>query len=370
MMSSNETRLLYITIYLVTVLFGALSQGSRNGRVQFHPVWLFFSLLVHWFFLAFTNIGTDYEHYIRNIEYSADEMSSFVEFGFNGICYILYTITKSAHITLFLVKTIEIVLLYYGFFLLRYKVSLWISIFAYNAIIYLQGINLVSMHFGIILLFLSFIHLWNYQNKQSLIFLLAACTVHSSAVLIVPIYLLYYSTVVTNKKISVLFIALMLVGTYFLISIYDQIFSYAISHISVFEQYSNYTVISSTGSGMMQVFYFLPIFVVVFFMYFHTKEENYKKNIAIVFTLVAFAFAILGYRMEVFARINMNFLGLYSAMVPSILFSYRNKRKDSKYTILVLFWLGVMLVRCYFVLRSNMDPASDTGVEHYRFYSP
>ena len=330
-MSISETRILYIFIYVVTTFFCACSQKTHAGKIIFKPEWLLASFVVHWFFMAFTDIGTDYEHYIRNVRYSEEKLAGIIEFGFNGICYILYKITRSPHITLFLVKTIELGILYYGFYRLRTKEYLWLAAFAYNAIVYLQGINLLSMHFCIVLLFLSFVYLLEKEKKKAVLSLIAACTVHSSAFLLIPIYILFFITGATERRLSGFMVLVLILGVFGVVSVYDLVYKYAVSQLAVFEQYAHYEIVNETrGSGLMQFFYFSPIFFLTFYQYFYMKEPNYKKNLAVVFSLFAFAFAMLGYKMEVFARINMNFLGIYSAMVPGILFFFNYTKQTKK----------------------------------------
>ena len=228
------------------------------------------------------------------------------------------------------------------------------------------------MHFCIVLLFLSFVYLLEKEKKKAVLSLIAACTVHSSAFLLIPIYILFFITGATERRLSGFMVLVLILGVFGVVSVYDLVYKYAVSQLAIFEQYAHYEIINETkGSGLMQFFYFSPIFFLTFYQYFYMKEPNYKKNLAVVFSLFAFAFAMLGYKMEVFARINMNFLGIYSAMVPGILFSCKNTKQTKKnYQLFMCFWILVLLVRAFFVLRSYLDVSSQTGVEHYRFFFP
>lgn len=372
MLSIRDTGLLYIFIYGITTFFALFSQSKQGGRIVFERRWLLAAFFIHWIFMAFTDIGTDYEHYVRNVKHSIEGFETIIEFGFNGLCFILYKITRSPHITLFLVKTIELSILYYGFYRLRTKEYLWLAVFAYNAIVYLQGINLLSMHFCIVLLFLSFVYLLEEEKKKAIFALIAACTVHSSAFLLVPIYIVFYIIGTSDRRMSGFMVLLLILSVVGVVSIYDIVFNYAVSQLAVFEQYAHYEIVNKArGSGLMQLFYFSPIFFFTFYQFFYLKAPNYQKNLAIVFSLFAFSYAMLGYKLEVFARINMNFLGIYAAMVPSMLFAYQNKtRNKANYQFFLLFWILTLFVRAFFVLRSNLDVSSQTGVEHYRFFFP
>lgn len=375
-MSYSETKLLYIAIYVLTTLFSFLSQQEgKKGGIVFKKFWLLCSFLIHWSFLSFTNIGADYDHYIRNIENtSASDLVGGVEIGFNGLCYIIYSICHSADITIFIIKTIEVVILYFCFYKLRFKCNIALSVFAYNALIFLQSILLLSMHFGIVLLFLSFVYMLQRKWAIACIVFLLSCSVHSSSLLLAPCYLLIYLFNKFRQKINLFLIFIGLLVAVYAVQRLEVIFKIAMSNIVFFQQYSNYALISNySGSGIMQIVFFIPIFYFLLMVYFSNLNFEFT-NALIVFSIVAFIYAILGYKMEVFSRINMNFIGIYSAFIPAILFS--QKYKYLKYSIKVpylfnwCFWIVYLLMRAYLVFNSSLDLSSETDIYKYNFFNP
>ena len=374
-MSYSDTKILYITVYIITTLFAFLSQRRRKGKLVFRDLPFFCAFAIHWIVLAFTNIGVDYDHYVKSIEWTGfSDLSLFEEFVFNGLGYLLYSATKSADVTIFIIKSIEIVILYYGFYRIRYQCNLGLAVLSYNALIFLQSILLLSMHFAIVLLFLSFIYLLEKKWRKAIFIALLSCTIHASAILLLPVYVVYFLYTLKDKQISMITLLIAAVVILFVFSNLDSLFEYALSKIGFFQHYAIYGLISNyEGSGIMQILYFIPVFYFVVMIMTSTFENN-VKNAAIVFSVMAFVCAMLGYKMEVFARMNMNFLGLYSALVPMTLYAQRFKTEKFKikipYSINLVFWVSILLLRAYLVFQSNLSPDNEGEIQVYRLFNP
>ncbi len=374
MLSQIHTEYLYVTVYIVTTIFGFLSQIKKKGQFRFRGKWLFFSFLVHWTILSFTDIGSDYWQYAYNIETTNITMLLDVsEIGFNGLCLLLHSIFKSPDIVIFIIKTIEISILYYAFYRIRLKVRLGLSIFAYNALIFLQALNLLSMHMAIVLLLLSFVYLLEGNNMRSMIILLFACTCHVSSMLLVPIYLIIWYLNHGGKRISIAMIVILIISLIFITIQINTIYLYAM-RLPFFQHYETYDMIQQNeGTGIMQYIYFFPLFLYIL-QIINSSLKSELCNIFVVFTLVAFVYALLGYKMEVLSRINMSFLGLYTVFVPYFLHIQNNKsirfKLNIPYSFNLIVWIFIMSVRMYFVFQTNMMVESNTGIYNYNFFSP
>jgi len=374
-MNYLETQTLYIFIYLITTFFAYVSQRKVHGRVCFRPFPLFLSFLIHWFFLSFTNIGADYYHYEYSIvNATLSSILEHEEIGFNIISHFFYVISNSSDIAIFFVKTIEICILYYGFYRIRYRCDLWLAVFAFNSLVYLQSFLLLSMTLGIVTIFLSFIILLEGFYIKSFIIFLLSCTFHNSCLLLFPTYLLCLFLNANNKRISVKYLITFVIIVIIIFMNFETIFEFALGQIPAFEHYAQYNLISKyEGSGLAQIIYFLPLFYFAFILYY-SSFNNSIKNISVIFTCSAFIYAMLGYKLEVLARINMNFLGLYSVLIPIVLFSQRNCtiyfKRRLPYTINYLFWITVMIIRSYYIFKTNMNLDSETDIYCYEFFNP
>ena len=113
----SSTLFLYLFIFVFTTFCAKESQQEKTQGSKFKTNMLFMAFLTHWFFCAFTNIGVDYNRYVYIIKY--DCLYRFLrgdEIGFNGLSYILFALTHSADICIFIFKTTALLIFYYGFY--------------------------------------------------------------------------------------------------------------------------------------------------------------------------------------------------------------------------------------------------------------
>lgn len=377
----NATIFLYIFIFFSTTILMKKSQLLINGKVKYRKGYFILAFFIHWFFLTFTNIGADYNNYIRIINnISAQNITKETEMGFNLVCFVLKTITHNNDITIFFIKTLTLILFYIAFRLLYEDVDIGICVLAFNLILYLQGFFILGMQLAIAFLLLSGIQLKHKKNIRAIILLIIAGSIHASCWLFVPIYVLYLYFTFRTKKIKPFFIALICIiyGSIYLSA--GQIMQWAINNISQFSQYSIYGFNSTnTNIGFMQIVYFIPIFYFCYIMY--KKDNSYVlKNMTIIFSVTAFLFALLGYKIDVFARINKSFFVIYGVLIPALLWDRKNYCSKNmcinnnafifNYRSDVIIWVTYLFIRGIDIFIDLGLTTSSAAINPYSFFNP
>ena len=373
----NSTVILYVSIYLLTTLFAIKSQArSSVGQVYFKWRWLVASFMIHWVFLCFTNISVDYKNYMRIIlNVSFENLFLDSEIAFNGLCLILKCLFKSPDIVIFFIKSITLLIFYKCFIMLRNNVSLGLSVLAYNLLLYLQGFLILGMQLAIALLFLSIIYIERGDIKRSLFLLIVACSVHSSTILFVPIFILYLIINSRKHKMRGNFICVLSVSYVIIYIFMGKLLNWAINTIPQFSQYKIYHMIDKySGLGIMQIVFFIPIFYFIFLLY-RNDIDNSIKNLAIICSITAFLFAMLGYKIEVFSRINTNFIMIYSFFIPVLFFERKykcqvNHRYIFNYRSDLMIWIVYILIRGLDVFINMGLTTSSAMINPYVFYWP
>lgn len=373
-MSSENTLVLYIFIFVITTIYPLLFRRNNETKRE----GLLVPFIIHWFFCCFTNIGVDYQNYYRIIE-NIGTSNAFegVEIGFTWICIILKTLSFNPDQIIFLLKTLTVVLFYKGFYKLRKTTIIPLAILSYNVLIYLQGFYLLSMQLAIALLFLSVIHLLFGTRNKSVFYMLMACLIHTSSILLLPIYviLMYMQSkkaLISVRQICVLVCVMATISVCFTI-IYD----YAINSIPIFQYYVAYELSDTdqaTGSGLGQIVFYLPIFYFILQIYRSNLSSNIKNG-AVIFSIVGFTYALLGYKVEVLMRINESFFCLYAIFIPLLFFkrtTHAVSIKQTRFPIRLeqFVWVLYLCFRGYIVVSGYMSEDSLSEISEFHFFNP
>lgn len=379
-MTRTSTILLYVSVLFVSTFCAAISQKRRvcNGKIQyyFRLKWFILSFLIAWFFCAFTDIGVDYYNYIRIVE-RAEIGSLFLgEVGLNILCVILkFFLGGNADGVLFVLKTIAISIAYYAIYRLRKRVNLGLAVFSYILLSYLR-FYLMGMHISTALILLSLVYLVEGDDKKALFSYFIGCTMHYSAVLLFFAYLLFYAITLAKKRISRLMIALLSISYMITVFCVNSIYMFLTSNISIFKHYAEHGVINDyQGTGIMQFVFFLPILYFGLQIY---KKHNNKRliNMALIFGLTSFFFAMLGYSLNVASRMYEHFIGLYMVIIPMFLFDRRNHQNihSNKYLFSyrsdVFIWISYVCLRGFDVWVDILNISSSANLSNWRFFWP
>lgn len=374
-MTKFETFLMYICLIFLMVVLSGLAQKRKivNGTVQYsyRPIIFIFAMLIGWYVIAFTNIGTDYENYTWIITYSKDFIDeSFVEIGFNGLAYILYSIFNNSDIVIFFIKTITIALFFYAFHIMHDQIQLWMAVLVYGLYIYLR-FYLLSMTLASAVMMLSIAYLMKSKNKKSILWFAIACTIHSSCILVIPAYVIYFLFKCSAKNLSrakVIFISFSYIAV---ILSSTPVYQYVISSIPALQQYNKYGISWNQGFGLLLFVRYIPL---IFFAWqIYVDDENRTEaNILFIFTLTAFTFDILGYKIEILSRMSSLFMAIQCIIIPSYLRRIYNtvpKRRIFDNQSIRLLWIMYIMIIGSWTFFSIIN-STTSKVELYRYFNP
>lgn len=378
----DGTVVLYLMIFLVTSFLASQCQSlEKDGRIKVRRIFLYTSFIIHWIFLVFTNIGVDYNNYIRIIKnVSLENLFSESEVVFSGLCLALKNLFESPDVVVFFLKTITLVLFYIAFMEIAQEANIGLCMIAFNAFVYLQGYFILGMQIAIACLLLSTIYLKQDREKKALLLLILACGLHSSSILFIPLYVMYFVINLRKKKMSISFVVLISVSYVLAYLFIGLIMNWGLDHIPQLAQYRIYNMVSDyKGIGLVQILYFIPLLYFVYLINNNSNSVN-LKNLSIVFVFTAFLFAMIGYKIEVFSRINKSFLMIYAYLIPNFFFERKYNNQQSvkngavrfifNYRSDLFFWMVYIIIRGIDVFVDMGLKSSTSLLNPYIWFNP
>lgn len=379
-MTRTSTIFLYVSILCISTLCSMMAQKRRvlNGKVvyYFRFRWYVASFLVAWFFCAFTDIGVDYSNYIRIISSASLDNLFSGEVGLNALAVLFkFFLGNNFDGVYFALKTSAILIAYYAIWKLRNKANLGLAVFSYILLSYLR-FYLVGMHISTALVLLSIVYLVEDCDRKALISYCLACTMHYSAVLLTPAYLLFYLIMWRGKRISRIMIVLLSIAYLLIVYFASSLYMFLTSSISIFSHYAEHGLIDKyQGTGLMQFVFFAPILYMGLQM--HKKHSNKRLiNMTLIWGITSFFFGMLGYSMNVVARMYEHFIGLYIVFVPMFLFDRRNHQniRHPKYWLSyrseMFVWICCVCMRGFDIWYDVLQVASSAQVDRWNFFFP
>ena len=379
-MNRTGTLILYILTISIATIFALKSQKkimSQKGIFyNFKFPWFVLSFFSLWFVSAFTNIGVDYDSYLRIIRLASVDRVWGGEIGFNFMCLFLKICCNDNYdLVIFVIKTMTLLIIFRSLYLLRGHMRIGVAVFAFTLMAYLR-FYLISMQLATALILLSITYLYLASNRKGIVFYIFAILIHYSSVFLLPMYVLFFIITACKKKFSRLQIALLVLAyTVAFFGIY-QIYNLMVSNFSIFSQYSAYTFINSyEGLGIMQLLYYIPIFYSTLMIYMNSGNKR-LINLSIVMVLTGFFFAMLGYRLEVMSRMYEHFMGIYMLCVP--VFFYERKTGNDlikkkfifNYRTDLIIWGLYIVIRGIDVMNDILKINSSAMLDNWEFFFP
>lgn len=377
-MSNIQTQILYIAVILLSTCLAFSSQKTRyyaDGTVcnQFSKFRYVISLLVPWFVIAFTNVGSDYVSYsniINRLTWS--NYSSFFdeEPVMNIVFIMLKTIASgNADIVIFLIKSITIVLVFLSFYFLKDDIKIGYSVLAYLLLLYLPSFYLITISLACAVSFLG-LSIFVKTNRRivPIVLVLFAAQLHNSAYIFLPVFLacIYHKLFVGgNLRRLVFSIAYIIVG-----ALAGIIYGYFVNNVSGFH-YLNYGTNTFSGSGIMVLIKYVPLFYLTYRIHAENEVENIDGWLY-VFVISSCLFNVLSYKFRVLDRMEFYLLPIFSVFIPAYFRTTNYDRPDAARKSIItkrgLFIILYLLFRGYLVFVERTTTVS--GVGFYNFYNP
>lgn len=375
-MSRIQTQIFYIIIIAISSFFAFKSQieidEKGEKKIKFRKIFFLLSFLISWFIISFTNIGSDYENYyyiIDRLTWSNYNIFSSEEPGMNLVFLIIREIVHNTDVTIFIIKTVTIAIIFYTFYIIKEKLKVGYAVLSYLLLVYLSSFYLITISLAASIVYLA-IDLNVYKDKKILpiILILIAAQLHNSAYIVLPMYMMilifYNNKQVKLKKILICIIYIIII----LLS--GFIFNYFSTSVKGFH-YNNYGTNDFSGTGIMVIFMYLPLLLLYSYIKKYNKNEK-MNSIFFVLALTSCMFKILSYRFRVIERMEYYILPLFSNIIPTIIFENNlDKVKDNKkltVTRVFLFFILYLLFRGSLVFFERTTSISGVGI--YNFFNP
>lgn len=373
-MSTTSTLWLYIIITAVTTFLSVFADKQVIGfgkRFISPAVFLTISFFIHWIFYCFTDIGADYYNYRELISTITLRRHPGLEIGSTFLFVVLRSIFKSPDIVIFIYKTIFLIIFYRCFSMIKEKQYVWIAMFAFNVLLYLNLFVVIRMTGAIALFTVSIIYLMNNKNLKSIIFLVLASLIHYTAIFMAPAYIVYYLVRRNEHKvrIGIVFIATLIV--LLVMSRYASIYSFLMKNISWLSENKGYGLTETySGSGIVAYLIIIPLSVFAIEIYFYSEDIT-LINISSIFTIYCVFWILMGYRVNVLARMNYYSYFISGVCIPRYLKEKSISRRGRfNANIGVFIFICFLIFRYYLILHDISDVSSQALMSNYSFFWP
>lgn len=363
---SSGTLILYFCITCAVFLFGCCAQqkvkSSIDGKAvyKFNKGFYILAFLVLWFFAFFNNVGTDLSTYLKIYNTASISLmleDVFVEPGFRFLCILIKCVVSDAYIGVGLIKTITLLLIFYSGYKLREQIHMGFFIVAYTILFYFESFNLIRISLAAALILLAWVLFGEQKPIKSLFLIILAISVHYSAIIAIPVILLFPFV---RKEKSHIIIAVMLVFTLLAIIFAPMIINWLVANVPFLNKYENYLQGSGTV-GIMQFIFYVPVAAVCLYWRGTKENEGFNKT-ALCIAGWGLLVALLGYNYGMIARMNVYFGYNFMVLIPLFMQKLRQRQCncikleiDERYKLSYdLTWL---IVCAYFLIRFVLDIA-------------
>ena len=308
-------------------------------------------------------IGTDVMVYVKPLTQSAIVSNNLKEFfncywfqewrnlyavdydiGFSMVVYLVAKATHSLPAVLFTIQALMVVPVYIAVARNRKKMPVWIGMAIYLLLFYNSTLNMMRQWVAMAFLLLAFQMLLEKKGYLTLLFTVVACLFHSTAVMAVPVYLLYWLLWLPKDRClqqgslrlrvsTVLAVLVFFVG---IVAIMNLDLVIKLVSMVGFSQFNNYLQGGTMSLMVGQIVLRLPLFAILILCW---KDMQGKWSMAPFFLCMLFLELVAAHLVSVDVnalRISFYF-SLYSIIwIPAAIGSCPNKGKRIMLCLLIL----------------------------------
>lgn len=298
----DGTAMLYIGIGCLVGFLSFVSSRAKDARQSFVLYALVTLTLI--LFKGACVSGVDVKfgggYYLNFI--SAESLSAFrdksVELGFQLLTVGIRCFTDRYEIYLLIVAAISIVPVMYVFWKLRGELNLSFAVMGYSLFFVVTGMSAMRQFMAVGLGLLAVYYFFTKRYKQSLIVLVAAVSIHISALCLV---LLFVFMITKERRFLQVFLAFLVVGL--------CVIGQAVIGGLLTGRYAIYSVAKTSGFGAAVLLKYLPIFFLLFAVETRVfSGDSGKKPEVLHFAdcwavlIFAVCIALIGYVVPIFGR--------------------------------------------------------------------
>lgn len=323
------------------------------------------------------DVGTDVMVYVKNLTKSAivsDDLGEFFrcywyqgwrnlyavnyDIGFSLVVYWVAKLTHSLAAVLFVIQALMVVPIYIVLAKNRSKLPVWIGMAVYLLLFFNSTLNMMRQWVAMAFLLLAFQMLLEKKGYWTAALTVVACLFHSTAVVAIPVYLIYWLLWVPKERYlaegnlrirvsTVLAVLIFLVGFLAILNLPLVIKLVSMAGMS---QFNNYLQGGQTTLIPGQIFIRLPLFIILVLCW---KEFQSRWKCAPFFLTMLFLDVVASQLVSVDVntlRISYYF-SLYSILwVPAAIGSCHNKQKRIFLSVFLVGY-GLLFWYYYYVLQ-------------------
>lgn len=305
-----------LPIYIGILFFVFLTSLCLNERPNNRGA-LTCSFLVLWFFYALSTTGTDYISYINYYEMFSwsDLLKTEQEVGYVILNCIIKIFVYDAAYGVMIIKTIVILNVYIALYRMRDKIQLGTSLFMWVCLQYFNG-YLIAMALASSLVLIGMSYMVENKIWKAMIVFFLAATLHYSALIVVLfsiVYIILMQNELSGIKMFLYNVALIVVTVRI-----TQFLPMVVNSIDVLSKYSIYIRNVDDRIGIMQVVFYLPLWVTAYSLVRDEADFKFKKLFNVLLWY-GFAVAVMAYKYTIFMRMSTYFIACFVFFVPYVL---------------------------------------------------
>lgn len=309
-MSNEKSLILYIVMFLIASFVLSLCKKNEKNKV-INKILFLAAIVLPIFILGFRYyVGADYENYLimyekyKNISI-VDAFGSKIEILNILLCKLIYIIYDNKYIFILIYAILTVTISFKAILNIESKNTFLIT-FMYLCLFFAFAANGVRQSLAIAIILYAYTILFK-DIKKFFLLCLIAFFVHSSAIVILPIGIIYYIT--KNTKICN-FIILITYAMMILLICIGLPFTSSNMFIQKLLGYLEINGDVEFGIGVLLLN--LPVLLLSIFFYNKNREENY--SLYIIIFIVNIMFSYLGY-----INISLNRFAYYFSIIQIFL---------------------------------------------------
>ncbi len=279
-----------------------------------------------------------------------------LELGYECYVYIVARLFSDLHWVHFFSALLILIGVYCFISNFKYKVSVFMAVFAFLCIYFNQSLNTVRQWMAMGIYMFAIQYILKGEKLKYFIFCFVATLFHSSAIVTFFIYIIYRFLINSNTKKERWKAVFVIIGVIFLVIALEEVMQIATLLGLLPSKYLEYFQNEEGQSSMfMQILCRLPLILGYMVFYKILIKRDSRNKAVFIFLLIDLIFSsILSSTLGYAGRISLYF-GLWQiigiSQLYKVLLSLNNKN-EFKFIIAVLF-VGVLLIywNYYYVIR-------------------
>lgn len=300
-------------------------------------------------------VGTDYGNYSEIFIYLTGGAIDFSgEAGFNTLMFLMKKISSNPQM-MFMITSI-IINIGFVIFMVKHSDNIFLAMYFYiTTFTYYLTMNGIRQYIASVVLVLGYECIVKGNFKKYLIYVIIACTFHSSAFMMIPVYFLVRRKCDSVSNIAIIFGTIL--AMIFYIPFLELIFT--LLKNTGFYYYKDILLKDVNGANPLRVIaWSAPIILAFLYKDRGRKVYGDKFDIAVNLCMIGTVFILLATKHVFFARVSMYFDIYYVLLLPKLCMMFDSKTNR-------VLTVGIMFV--YLGYSTGLLLSGDAWIYPYRY---